>query len=159
MPALREALSAAGFRDVQTYVQSGNVVLSADESPDELSQRVAGLVADQFGLDIAVIVRTRDELAAVVRRDPLAEFVTNPKRYLVSFLSAPPDRAAVQGIEATAVGDERLALIGRELYAWLPDGVGRSKLWTGLASGRLGVDATARNWATVTRLLAISSEL
>jgi uncharacterized protein (DUF1697 family) len=159
MPALREALSGAGFRDVRTYVQSGNVVLRADEPPDAVAEDVKGLVAKEFGLDIEVIVRTRDELAEVAGRDPLNDVVTNPKRYLVSFLSAEPEGAAVERIQAAAVGDERLVLIGRELYAWLPEGVGRSKLWAGLASGRLGVAATARNWATVTELLAISSAL
>jgi len=157
MPALREALGQAGYGDVQTYVQSGNVVLSSDSSPEELADHVHGLIAENFELDIAVVVRTHEELVAVVKRDPLGKVASDPKRYLVSFLSAEPDPDAVERVRDAGVGEERVVLKGRELYAWLPDGVGRSKLWAALASGRMGVDATARNWATVTRLLAISS--
>jgi uncharacterized protein (DUF1697 family) len=157
MPALREALTAAGYGDVRTYVQSGNVVLSSDASPQDLEAAIEALIADASGLQIKVVVRTRDELADVVERNPLREVAVNPKRYLVSFLSHAPDTEAVERLAATTVGKERFAVHGRELYAWLPDGVGRSKLWTGLASGRLGVTATARNWTTVTALLELAS--
>ncbi len=157
MPALREALGGKGYADVQTYVQSGNVVLSSGDKPAALAKRVKELIADEFGLAIEVVVRTREELAEVVQRNPLEKVATNPKRYLVSFLSDEPDPEAVARVQAAAAGDERLVLDGRELYAWIPDGVARSKLWAGLASDRLGVAATARNWSTVTKLLAISS--
>ena len=71
MPALRELLAGAGFGDVRTYVQSGNVVLTSDAPPDRLAAECRALIAEAFGLDIAVVVRTRAELAEVVRRDPL----------------------------------------------------------------------------------------
>lgn len=156
MPALREALARADYENPQTYVQSGNVVLSTRESPDALSQRVHDLIAEQFGLDIAVVVRTRNELAQVVKHNPLADVADNPKRYLVSFLDREPDRPAIERLSASTVGKERFEVRGRELYAWIPDGVARSKLWAGIASGRLGVTATARNWTTVTTLLEMA---
>lgn len=159
MPALREALTADGLRDVRTYVQSGNIVLSSRQSPAKLATRVHDLIAEEFGLDIAVVVRTHDELADVVDRDPLGHVVTNPKRYLVSFLDREPDPSVVEKLAGTTVGEERFEVRGRELYAWIPGGVARSKLWTGLASGRLGVTATARNWTTVTQLLAMADEV
>src|SRR6266516_680152 len=90
MPALRESLAGAGFGDVRTYVQSGNVVLSSDAKPPELARECERLIAEAFGLEIPVVVRTRDELAAVVRRDPLGAIAESPKRYQVSFLSAEP---------------------------------------------------------------------
>ena len=74
MPALRAALAEGGFTNVRTYVQSGNIVL--DSEPDDdgmLAARVAGLIAERFGLHIAVVVRSRAELAAVVDSDPLPE--------------------------------------------------------------------------------------
>ena len=156
MPKLREALADAGFEDVQTYLQSGNVVLSAGASPDEVARDCERLIAKRFGLDIAVVARTRDELAEVVKRNPLKRVAKEPKRYQVSFLDSELDPEVVEKLEAARADPERVEVIGREIYAWHPDGVGRSKLWTLLAGKGLGVTATARNWNTVTKLLEMA---
>ena len=158
MPELREALAGAGFDEARTYLQSGNVVLSSDHPPERVARECERLIAERFGFDIAVVVRTRDELAAVVQRNPLGAIADNPKRYQVTFLAAEPDPEVVRKLEGAAVAPERLVLSGRELYAWHPEGIGRSKLWALLAGPRLGVTATARNWTTVTSLLAIVDE-
>jgi len=158
MPELRAMLADAGFEDVQTYVQSGNVVVRTRVSPSKLGAQCEQLIAERFGFEVDVIVRTADELAEVVRLNPLADVADNPKRYQVSFCDAEPDRAAVEQIAAAAAASEKLVAIGRELYAWHPDGVGRSKMWTKLAGKTLGVRATARNWTTVTTLLEMAGE-
>ena len=158
MPELRSLLTDAGFKDVRTYVQSGNVVLSSRMSADKLASRCEGLIAERFGFDVDVIVRTADELAEVVARNPLADVAEDPKRYQVSFLDAEPDPEAVEKVAAAGAPSEQLVAIGRELYAWHPDGVGRSKMWTKLAGNTLGVRATARNWTTVTTLLEMAGE-
>lgn len=156
MPALRELLTGAGFGDLRTYLQSGNVVLSSDAAPDELAGECRRLIASAFGLELGVVVRTRDEFAAVVERNPLAKVISDPKRYQVSFLGAPLDASVVEELERLAVGGEQLVAIGRELYAWHPRGVARSRLWASLASQRLPVLATARNWSTTTKLLELA---
>src|SRR5215471_15974037 len=79
MPALRELFTSAGFNDVRTYLQSGNVVLSSDADSERLAQECERRIAQAFGLNVDVIVRTRDELAGVVRRNPLEEVAVNPK--------------------------------------------------------------------------------
>jgi uncharacterized protein (DUF1697 family) len=158
MPALRELLTEAGFGDVRTYVQSGNVVLSSDLKPEKLARECGRLVADEFGLEVGVVVRTRDELAEVVARNPLGDVAVDPKRYQVSFLSAELDKEKVRELTALAVEPERFVAVGRELYAWHPAGVARSRLWARLAGRDLGITATARNWTTVTKLLAIADE-
>jgi uncharacterized protein (DUF1697 family) len=158
MPDLREALEEAGFEDVSTYVQSGNVVLTSKASAKQVESDVRRLLADRFGLDIAVVVRTRAELAAVVKRNPLGKVATNPKLYQVTFLEKAPTAELVRNLEAVAVGKEQVAHIGRELYAWHPDGVARSKLAALMAGKGLGVTATARNWRTVTKLLELAEQ-
>jgi uncharacterized protein (DUF1697 family) len=158
MPALGEAFAEAGFDDVRTYLQSGNVVLSSRAAPATVTRKCKALIADHFGLDIDVVVRTRDELAEVVRRNPLGDVATDPKRYQVSFLSAKPAAEVVRKLETLAAGGECLVASGRELYAWHPKGVARSKLWAALAGRGLGVKATARNWTTVTKLLELADE-
>jgi uncharacterized protein (DUF1697 family) len=158
MPALREGLTEAGFGDVATYVQSGNVVLTSGSSADVVAREVRKAIADRFGLEIDVVVRTRSELAAIVKRDPLGKVAKDPKRYQVSFLASKPKAEIVRKLEAAAAEPERLVVQGREIYAWHPNGVGRSKLATLLAGKGLGVTATARNWTTVTRLLSLADE-
>jgi uncharacterized protein (DUF1697 family) len=156
MSALREALQGAGMHEVETYLQSGNVVLEVDAAADELARRCEALIADRFGLGIAVVVRSRDELALVVRRDPLGEAAEQPKLYQVSFCSAKPSKEAVSKAGERAVEGERIVVHGREIYAWFPHGVGRSRLAAQLARQDFGVVATARNWTTVTKLLELA---
>ncbi|HWF32192.1 MAG TPA: DUF1697 domain-containing protein [Solirubrobacteraceae bacterium] len=157
MPALREALEAAAFEDVVTYVQSGNVVLDSAAKPDALAREVEAAIAGAFDLDIAVVVRARAELAKVVRHDPLGELAGDEaKLYQVSFCAEPPDEDAVAKLADRAVEGERLLLHGREIYAWFPHGVGRSKLAAQLSRQKLGTAVTARNWTTVQKLLELA---
>jgi uncharacterized protein (DUF1697 family) len=158
MPELRSALGQAGYTDARTYVQSGNIVLQSDEDPGALEEAIEGLIAERFGLEIPAVSRTRKELARVVKQNPLADVATDPKRYQVSFLSQPLDRERIAELNEAATEPERLVAVRRELYAWHPDGVARSKLWAKLAGTGLGVKATARNWTTVEKLLAMADE-
>jgi uncharacterized protein (DUF1697 family) len=158
MPALRQALGTEGFTDVRTYVQSGNVLLTSDDQPEKLAHDIRALVARNFDLDIPVVVRTRDELAAVVAGNPIPGADSDPKRYTVTFLAAPPPAAAVERLRKLAQPTERFHADGREFYSWHPEGIARSKLAAGLADRRLGVAATARNWTTVTTLLKMADD-
>lgn len=158
MPALRELLSGAGFEQVRTYVQSGNVVLSSSTEPGKLEGRLERMLADQLGFEVEVIVRTGEQLAEVVKLNPLAKVAVEPKRYQVTFLDRELDPGRLEKLAALATDSERFAAHGRELYAWHPAGVARSKLWAKLGSAGLGVKATSRNWTTVTTLLEMAME-
>ena len=157
MGDLRELLTDAGYGDVRTYVQSGNVVVSTRRSAERAAADCERLIEKSLGLQIAVIARTAAQLAAVVERDPLGDVVTEPKRYQVTFLESKLDAATAGRLEDALVEPERLAVHGREVYAWHPKGVARSKLWAALASPKLGVKATSRNWTTVKKLLEMAS--
>jgi uncharacterized protein (DUF1697 family) len=156
MPDLRTLLEAAGFDDVHTYLQSGNVVLSSSASAQRVARTCEAAITDALGLELDVVVRTRDELAKVVKRNPLGKVATDPKRYQVSFLSAKPVAAVTRTLRELVVEPEQLVVSAREIYAWHPAGVARSKLWARLAGRNLGVTATARNWTTVTKLLELA---
>jgi uncharacterized protein (DUF1697 family) len=158
MAELRALLGEAGYENVATYVQSGNVVLDSEARAAELEATTAKLISDRFGFDVPVVSRTAQELAAIVKLDPLADLVTEPKRYQVSFLDKALAPAAVQAVQALAIEAEAVAVAGREIYAWHPEGVARSKLWNKLASGSLGAKATARNWTTVRTLLRMMED-
>jgi uncharacterized protein (DUF1697 family) len=156
MPQLRAALQAAGMDEVTTYVQSGNVVLDSTAKPDALAGAVEGVIAQEFGLQVAVVVRTRTELAKVLARDPFGDVAEQEKLYQVTFCARKPAKAALAKVAERAVEGERLLAHGREIYAWFPHGVGRSKLAAQLSRQDFGVVATARNWTTVKKLLALA---
>ena len=158
MPELREALESAGFKDVRTHLQSGNVVLESSAKPESVARKCEKVISERFKLEIPVIVRTRAELAGVVKRNPLGKVATDPKRYQVSFLSARLSAKVVRELKDAAADSEQVVAIGREVYAWHPRTIARSKLWTKLAGKGLGVTATSRNWATVEALLELSSD-
>jgi uncharacterized protein (DUF1697 family) len=158
MAELRALFADAGYGTVRTYVQSGNIVLDSDSEPAQLERETAELISERFGFDVPVVVRTRDELAAVVARNPLRELVTEPRRYQVSFLSEPLGADTVKGLNGAVVEPEALFVDSREIYAWHPEGVARSKLWNTLAGTGLGVTATARNWTTVCTLLEMADD-
>jgi uncharacterized protein (DUF1697 family) len=158
MAELRALLEARGYTDVATLLQSGNVALSGRErSADGLARTLEGALAERFGFPVPVLVRTRDELAAVVSANPLPGAEEAPSRFLVTFLSAPLGPERLAALSAEACPPDALGAVGRELYARFPLGMRDSKLAAALLDGkRLGVTATARNWATVTRLLALA---
>lgn len=156
MADLRRLLEELGYDGVRTHLQSGNVLFDAGEPADLLRERLEGQIGERFGFEVPVIVRTREELAEVVRADPFADVATDPRRYQVSFLAGEPEPAAIAAIAAVDIRPERFVQIGREIYAWHPEGVQRSVLARMLSGERLGVAATARNWRTVTDLLALA---
>ncbi len=158
MGDLRELLTELGYEDVRTHLQSGNVVLASDRSNEALARELEREIAAQLGVGPLVVVRTRDELAAVVARDPFGDEAPDPKRYLVTFLSARPDPAVVRETERRDFGPERVHFSGREVYSWHPGGLQRSKLAAALTDKKLGVVATNRNWSTVTKLLALADQ-
>ena len=157
MADLRRLLADAGHEDVSTHLQSGNVLLTSDTPPEELERRLREEIDAALGIDVDVVVRSRDELADAIERNPFAREATDePKRLQVSFCSAEPDPAIAEKLEEAAAGRERVAISGREIYAWHPDGIQRSVLAKQLADRRLGVTTTARNWNTVTKLLELA---
>ena len=156
MEALRELLSAHGYGNVRTYVQSGNVVLDSPAKPSALERQLERQLADGLGFDVDVFVRTSSELAAVLERNPLARVATDPKRQLVTFLRGKPTRELVERLSAVDLLPERLAVGEREIYSWHPNGVGRSELAKHLSDRSLGQTATARNWNTLEQLLQLA---
>jgi uncharacterized protein (DUF1697 family) len=157
MAQLRELLAGAGYGDIATHGQSGNVVLDAADAPNELAAEVGGLIARKFGFEVPVTVRTHIELSAVIAHDPIPGGAQDPKRYQVTFLAQAPTRAALERVRALAGERERLAVHGRELYSHHPDGIARSKLAARLTHAELGETATVRNWTTVLRLAQLSA--
>lgn len=157
MAELRAMLTDAGYGDVATYLQSGNIVLDSARRPGELEPEVAELIGGQFGFDVPVCARSASQLAKVVAHDPIPGAAGDPKRYQVTFLSDRAPASAVRRLQEVAADRERVAANGRELYTFHPDGIARSKLAKSLTAKELGIAATARNWTTVRTLAEMAS--
>jgi uncharacterized protein (DUF1697 family) len=157
MGPLRNLLTERGYGRVRTHLQSGNVLLDSDRSAEELTADLEVALAEGFGFPIPVVVRTCDELAAVLARDPLAGHWTDPARYSVTFLTGVPDPDRVAQLPPSPREQELFRVVGQELYMWLPDGVHRSPLGNRRWDRLLGVTGTARNWNTVRALVDLAS--
>ena len=165
MADLRAVLSSLGYADVSTYIQSGNAVFSADPAdPAALAADIEAALDKQLGMRPRVLVLTRDELAQVIQDTPYPD-EPNPKMVHAVFLAEEPgpeqvavvaeteQKAAEKGCRDTA------RYVGRVLFLHTPDGFGRSELAIQLARRACPMSVkgggTARNWATVTKLLGL----
>ncbi len=164
MADLRSALTSAGLADVRTYIQSGNLVLSAPvEEAEVVGAQVRSAVARDFGLDVPAIALRADSFAEVIRANPYPD-EPDPKRVHAIVLAHAPGSdaaaaaAARQAASAAKGSRDTVTIVGRTAYLHTPDGFGTSDLAKALMSGRTSplADGTARNWATMTALLEMS---
>lgn len=163
MADLRRIVASLGHTSVATYIQSGNVVFTSDGADtSSLARELEHAVAGALGVRPRVLVLSRDELAGVVRDNPYTS-EPDPKRVHAVFLGDDLSEEAKMAVaDAQRRAAERgsrdeAAIVGRALFLHTPDGFGRSELAATLLGRARGPAAagTARNWATVTRLLAM----
>ena len=158
MAGLAALFEEAGCSDVRTYIQSGNVVFAADAGvADGLGGRIAGAIAERYGLRVPVVLRTAGEMSEAARRNPFVEAGADEKALHVAFLADEPSPRAVASLDADRSPPDRFAVLGREVYLHLPNGVGRSKLTNAYLDARLGTVSTLRNWRTVLTLLGMAT--
>jgi uncharacterized protein (DUF1697 family) len=161
MDDLRAMCESLKLRDVQTYLQSGNVVFRAQaHDPTVLTRRLEKEIGRTFGFHSDVITRTVPEMRQVVARNPFAKRRDiDPSRLLVTFLATDPGDEARARVRTIETDPEELHIDGRELYVYFPNGMGRSKLPFSAIEKAVKTSGTARNWNTVTRLLEIAERL
>jgi uncharacterized protein (DUF1697 family) len=156
MAALRELLGTLGYADVKTLVNSGNAVLTSSKQPATLAKEIEKGIESEFGIDVQVLVRSRDELAKVVDGNPFPDQASEGSKLHVTFLSAAVTKRQLGDIDTAAFAPNRFELSGREIYLWTPNGMmGAADMLDALSEKRLGVSATTRNWNTVTKLLVL----
>jgi uncharacterized protein (DUF1697 family) len=161
MAAFRKLLEDLKYRNVETYIQSGNAVVDAPGSAASVCKAVGAALEKLMSTTVPVIVRTHDELARVIAGNPYAkEAAADGARVHAVFLSGTPNAAKAAGLEAIVTKNptrrDRYHLIGDTLYLHLPDGAGESKFTAQAIDRILGVTATARNWNTVLKLCEMS---
>ena len=160
MGDLAGLVGSLGFDDVETYVQSGNVVFTGSGSPTSVGRAVEGGIAGELGLEVPVIVRSARQLARLLEANPFLGSGADPKFLHVTFLSGAPGpdrRQLVVGSETPSgvddpYGDDRFELVGSDVFVHCPGGYGTTKLNNAFFERRTGTVATTRNWRTVTTL-------
>ncbi len=160
MADLRALISALGHQEVTTYLQSGNAVFSTGRTDaGALAAEIEEAIGTELGLSVRCVLRDRAELARVVAANPLAGVATDPQRLLVSFTSIRPDPDLAAALDPRAYLPEQFAVGEREIYAWLPEGVLKSRLTNAFFERhfgpKTGMICTARNWNTIVKLLAL----
>jgi uncharacterized protein (DUF1697 family) len=150
MADLKAMCLDAGFTDVATYIASGNVVFRSKAAAARVKATLEQRVADYAGKPVGVVIRTADELAAVLKANPFPKAA--PNRTVAIFLDTPPPKDALK--HAVGQKNEEMALGAREIFVHYGDGMGTSKLRIPAAK-----PGTARNINTIAKLCEMAKAL
>ena len=157
MTDLKSSLSSLGLEKVTTYIQSGNVVFGSPAGDArDIAAGIEQRIADVFGISVAVLLRTPAELGEIADNNPFVSGVADLSKLHVAFLDGTPAADAVARLDPQRSPPDAFSIRGRDIYLHFPNGAGRSKLTIDYFERLLAVRATARNWNTLTRLLAMT---
>jgi uncharacterized protein (DUF1697 family) len=161
MDALRALYESLRFTDVQTYLQSGNVIFRT--KPRDLAaiaSQIEDSVERKFGFHADVLVRTTAEMRRVVEKNPFSgQRDLDPSKFLVTFLALEPTPEARQKVLEIKTDPDELRLEDREIYIYYPNGLARPKITWSQFAARLKTSGTGRNWTTVQALLEMAEKL
>ena len=155
MAQWRELAESLGARDVSTYIASGNLVCTPPDDDEAFERALERAVDEKFGFFREVISRSRDEVIAALEAHPFE--IIEPKYSYISFLTAAPTAAAIAKAGEVETGDDRWAVVGRELHLRYANGAGRAQLKDAALGRALAVAGTARNLNTVRKLIELAA--
>ena len=159
MEDLRAVCTSLKLGNVQTYVQSGNVVFTSNENDlPKMAKKLEDALEKKFGFRPAVMLRTTAEMQAVVKKNPFAKRDFDPAKLAVMFLNSDLSAETRKQLEAIKVGPEELKALPHELYVYFPDGMGRLKLSPAI-DRIIKKTGTGRNWNSVLNLLEMAEEM
>jgi uncharacterized protein (DUF1697 family) len=153
MKELSSLFSTAGCSDVQTYIQSGNVVFTASRNvAGRICDEITGQLMKRFGLSVPVILRSSEELREALYNNPFLKMGAPEEILHLMFLAELPSRQRLESLDPERSPGDTFLVRGREIYLRLPNGVGRSKLTNAYFDSKLDTTSTSRNWLTVKTL-------
>jgi uncharacterized protein (DUF1697 family) len=159
MLELRSMCGDLGHCDVETYIQSGNVVLKAAGAPAKIEAEIEKAIERRFGLSIPVVVRRAADWPSYVKGNPFAEASqTAPNAVMLALSKAAPKPDAAEKLCERAINQERIIQVGDALWIHYANGVANSKLSPALFDRLVGSPVTARNWRTVLKLAEMTSQ-
>lgn len=161
MADLRQCLENLGFYNVSTYIQSGNVVFDGAKPIQiaELQNKIQQEIQNVFGFDVPVVVRNANEFQSIISNNPfLHKGTTAPEHLHVTFLGQPPSTFQANKLEDMKFPPDEFRLIGQQVYLYCAGKSSDSKLTNQLFERTLQVDATTRNWKTISQLAKLCEE-
>ena len=159
MKKLMALLENLNFKKIKTYIQSGNVVFQSDEKDSlSLSNKISSAVKKHFGFEPWILILEKSELEKAGKANPFPEAESEPKSLHIYFLSSGINKLNIKAFENIRSKTERFKLKGGIFYLYAPEGIGRSKLAANVER-LIGVQVTARNWRTVSKLLEMVKEI
>jgi uncharacterized protein (DUF1697 family) len=161
MEGLRTLCDELGFRNVETYAQSGNIIFqSSVENPTILSKRIGNRILQSFGFEVPIIVRDSKQMRNVTEDNPfLKEKNVDSSKLHVTFLSEATQKDSLKELGKLSIGPDRFFSFPQEIYLYCPGGYGRTKLSNNAIEKMLSVTATTRNWNTTNTLFEMVSKL
>ncbi len=160
MADLRALYESLEFTNVQTYVQSGNVIFDSSETDRaQLAESIKGKITEVYGYTVPILIVDAQALMQVFASNPfLTQRNENPSSLHATFLAHPPSEEVVRGFVPPKSGEDEFILAGSVIYVFCPNGYGRTKLTNNLFENKLKVPATTRNWNTMNALAQMARE-
>lgn len=159
MSELKELFESQGFQNVQTYIQSGNVIFYSKEKPiEKLKNIIQTAIRKKFGFDVSVLVITPDMIEYVLKNNPFIKKNKGLDKLYVTFLSEQPSAENIKMLNSIDYSPEEYILDGSLVYLHVPNGYGKTKLNNNLFENKLKVEATTRNWKTINKLWELSNK-
>jgi uncharacterized protein (DUF1697 family) len=159
MDDLRAIYESLGFRNIITYIQSGNVIFEYQNiNKTELKVKIEKSIEKNYAFHVSVEIRTERELENILNNNPFGyiNLTKEGTKYLVTFLSSIPSKSKVSEIQQFVIAPEKLIIHSQEAYLYCPHGYGKTKLSNNFLENKLGIEATTRNWKTVNKLYELT---
>jgi uncharacterized protein (DUF1697 family) len=157
MADLRDLYESLELKNVQSYLQSGNVVFDSDEKDiDKLKEAIETQIETNYGFSVPVLIRIKEDFQRVIKEHPFAE--EEAIRVLVTFLYESPEKSKLEELSQHEDKVDQFAIGEQEIFLFCPGGYGRTKLSNNFFEKKLGVVATTRNWKSVNALYEMASE-
>ena len=156
MAELRQLLSNVGLQNLETYIQSGNLVFKADQKADELAATIRERILNHFGFEVPTLVLPANEMDIVIQENPFQD--KDLSKVHVTFLSSQPNDQLIESLRPSPNPNESYLVKGKVIYVHCPDGYGRTKINNMFFEKKLKTTATTRNWKTCLKLWEMAQE-
>ncbi len=159
MADLKQLYESLKFKNVVTYIQSGNVIFTTDKKEIEITSMIEKAIVKKFGFEVPVMVRKVKEFENVVATNPYTKSQSVIEKRYVTFLEETPEATLNTAINKIDLSPDQFWITGKEIFLYCENGYGKTKLSNNFFENKLKVKATTRNWKTVNKLIGLANAL
>lgn len=158
MSDLRQMFEDEGFRNANTFIQSGNVVFDSDtDDSSDVSKELETAISKMFGYEVPVIIRSNQELTEIIKKNP---FASEDERMLyITFLKESPEKELAAELQEKIIDNDEIRIIDKNAYLLIRGGYGNTKLSNAFIEKKLRAVSTTRNFRTVKKLIELSDQV